>query len=89
MWSCSEMLRFLSKRKGRNAEKKNVSSFGSSRIIPNKHIVQCRVILLDGTDLQVDLSVSISVFLIILNTEIFMSIYTFWHCSFSWITFLT
>lgn len=55
-----KMLRFLSRRKGRNAQKTSTQiKSGSQRIIPNKHLVQCRVILLDGTDLSIDLSVSI------------------------------
>ncbi|KAL0267686.1 UNVERIFIED_CONTAM: hypothetical protein PYX00_009879 [Menopon gallinae] len=49
------MLRFLSRRKGRNTQK-NVSSVASQRIIPNKNVVQCKVILLDGTDSSFDLS---------------------------------
>lgn len=58
------MLRFLSRRKGRNAahgtaqENQNLASqIKPQRIIPNKNLIQCRVILLDGTDLSVDLSV--------------------------------
>lgn len=57
------MLRFLSRRKGRNGQqqKSNTtqSKFGATRLIPNKNLVQCRVILLDGTDLSVDLTVSV------------------------------
>lgn len=58
------MLRFLSRRKGRNAthgagqQNQNVASqIKPQRIVPNKNLIQCRVILLDGTDLSVDLSV--------------------------------
>ncbi|PNF39448.1 Band 4.1-like protein 5 [Cryptotermes secundus] len=51
------MLRFLSRRRGRNAQKTSTQvKSGSQRIIPNKHVVQCKVILLDGTDLSIDLS---------------------------------
>ncbi|XP_021924981.1 band 4.1-like protein 5 isoform X2 [Zootermopsis nevadensis] len=51
------MLRFLSRRRGRNAQKTSTQvKSGSQRLIPNKHLVQCRVILLDGTDLSIDLS---------------------------------
>ncbi|KAK3908010.1 Band 4.1-like protein 5 [Frankliniella fusca] len=52
------MLRFLSRRKGRNAQKTSsqVTSGSSQRFIPNKHLVQCKVVLLDGTDLSVDLT---------------------------------
>ena len=54
------MLRFLSRRKGRNAQKNSSQiKSGSQRLIPNKHLVQCKVILLDGTDLSIDLSVSV------------------------------
>lgn len=68
------MLRFLSRRKGRgntnattNAandatdhhQQTNASSqIKPQRIITNKNLIQCKVILLDGTDLSVDLSVS-------------------------------
>lgn len=52
------MLRFLSRRKGRNAQKNSsqATSASSQRFIPNKHLVQCKVVLLDGTDLSVDLT---------------------------------
>ncbi|KAF4530025.1 hypothetical protein B566_EDAN009202 [Ephemera danica] len=52
------MLRFLSRRKGRTGQQKSNtnSKIGSTRLIHNKNLVQCRVILLDGTDLSVDLS---------------------------------
>ncbi|PSN44256.1 hypothetical protein C0J52_04841 [Blattella germanica] len=51
------MLRFLSRRKGRNAQKSSTQiKSGSQRLIPSKHLVQCKVILLDGTDLSIDLS---------------------------------
>jgi hypothetical protein len=56
------MLRFLSRRKGRNGQQQKSttqSKFGATRLIPNKNLVQCRVILLDGTDLSVDLTVRI------------------------------
>lgn len=64
------MLRFLSRRKGRNASSgigqspalqsdNTASQIKSQRILPNKNLIQCRVILLDGTDLSVDLTVSI------------------------------
>lgn len=51
------MLRFLSRRKGRN-DSKSTSSIknGSHRFNLHKHNIQCKVILLDGTDLTVDLS---------------------------------
>ncbi|XP_066996691.2 band 4.1-like protein 5 isoform X1 [Anabrus simplex] len=50
------MLRFLSRRKGRNAQKSTQIKSGSSRSVVNKNLVQCKVILLDGTDLSIDLS---------------------------------
>ncbi|XP_065348442.1 band 4.1-like protein 5 isoform X1 [Cloeon dipterum] len=55
------MLRFLSRRKGRSNGPQKATTQGrpgseSTRIVPNKNLVQCRVILLDGTDLSVDLS---------------------------------
>lgn len=63
------MLRFLSRRKGRNTnsgtnctgdiQSNNTSSqIKSQRILPNKNQIECRVILLDGTDLSVYLTVS-------------------------------
>lgn len=63
------MLRFLSRRKGRNTnsgtnhpsdtQTNNTSSqIKSQRILPNKNQIECRVILLDGTDLSVYLTVS-------------------------------
>lgn len=52
------MLRFLSLRKPRNTSSNNNSSqIKAQRIVTNKNIIQCKVILLDGTDLTVDLSV--------------------------------
>lgn len=55
-----KMLRFLSRRKGRNVQKTSTQlAPGSQRHISNKHLVPCRVILLDGSDLSIDLSVSI------------------------------
>ncbi|KAJ1522773.1 hypothetical protein ONE63_001929 [Megalurothrips usitatus] len=52
------MLRFLSRRKGRNAQKNSsqAASGSSQRFVPDKHLVQCKVVLLDGTDLSVDLT---------------------------------
>ncbi|KAG8226827.1 hypothetical protein J437_LFUL007100, partial [Ladona fulva] len=50
------MLRFLSRRRGRDTPKSNQTKTGSHRLIPNKHLILCKVILLDGTDLSVDLS---------------------------------
>lgn len=57
------MLRFLSRRKGRNTAAKSAApqtriGAESTRFVPNKNLAQCRVILLDGTDLSVDLTVS-------------------------------
>lgn len=52
------MLRFLSRRKARNSSNDNnkSSQIKPQRIVTNKNILQCRVILLDNTDLAVDLS---------------------------------
>lgn len=63
------MLRFLSRRRGRNATSSDnqnsinptnntASQIKSQRLQVNKNLIQCRVILLDGTDLSVDLTVS-------------------------------
>ncbi|XP_054266109.1 band 4.1-like protein 5 isoform X2 [Macrosteles quadrilineatus] len=51
------MLRFLSRKRGRNAQKTStLIKPGSQRYTSHKNLVQCKVILLDGTDLSVDLS---------------------------------
>ncbi|XP_053672012.1 mucin-5AC [Anopheles nili] len=51
------MLRFLSRRKGRSAAADTVDSqIKSHRIPTNKNLIPCRVILLDNTDLSVDLT---------------------------------
>lgn len=63
------MLRFLSRRRGRNTNSgtnqsgdthsnNTASQIKSQRILPNKNQIECRVILLDGTDLSVYLTVS-------------------------------
>lgn len=49
------MFRFLSGRKPRGA-----SSNGQNDVKINKNLIECRVILLDGTDLTVELSVSLT-----------------------------
>lgn len=52
------MLRFLSKRRGR-LDTKSDPKAGAQRLNPpNKNNIQCRVLLLDGTDLPIELSVS-------------------------------
>lgn len=52
------MLRFLSRRKARNQQPENQSSqIKSTRIVANKNIIQCRIILLDNADISVELSV--------------------------------
>lgn len=55
------MLRFLSRRKTRNPPTidNNSSQIKAQRIVTNKNIIQCKIILLDGTDLSVDLTVSV------------------------------
>lgn len=64
------MLRFLSRRKGRGTSSSGTNQSGdaqtnntasqikSQRILTNKNQIECRVILLDGTDLSVYLTVS-------------------------------
>lgn len=62
------MLRFLSRRKrstnsgtnqsGDSHQNNTASQIKSQRILPNKNQIECRVILLDGTDLSVYLTVS-------------------------------
>ncbi|KAI4495273.1 hypothetical protein M0804_001474 [Polistes exclamans] len=51
------MLRFLSRRRGRSVTGQNNSSqIKNQRLLSNKNVVQCRVVLLDGTDLPIELS---------------------------------
>lgn len=50
------MLRFLSRKKGRNGQKTTQIKSGSQRLATHKNSIQCKVMLLDGTDLSVDLS---------------------------------
>ncbi|KAL1122253.1 hypothetical protein AAG570_003658 [Ranatra chinensis] len=51
------MLRFLSRKKGRHGPNwKGSSGYKSDCLVANKHLVHCKVILLDGTDLSIDLS---------------------------------
>ncbi|KAK2579224.1 hypothetical protein KPH14_008194 [Odynerus spinipes] len=51
------MLRFLSRRRARSVTGQNTSSqIKNQRLLSNKNIVQCRVVLLDGTDLPIELS---------------------------------
>lgn len=53
------MFRFLSGRKARNpAPADRAGQLKNSKSGTNKNLIQCRVILLDGTDLSVELSVS-------------------------------
>ena len=51
------MLRFLSRRRGRSVGGQTSSQIKNQRLLSNKNIVQCRVVLLDGTDLPIELSV--------------------------------
>lgn len=55
------MLRFLSKRKDRNNGTQNGNQQNKNQRPINKNILQCKVILLDGSDLSVDLPVSFDV----------------------------
>lgn len=50
------MLRFLSRRRARSVTGQNSSQIKNQRLLSNKNIVQCRVVLLDGTDLPIELS---------------------------------
>ncbi|KAK9752001.1 FERM N-terminal domain [Popillia japonica] len=50
------MFRFLSGRKARNTSQNGASQLKSSKSGVNKNLIQCKVILLDGTDLSVELS---------------------------------
>ncbi|XP_037919246.1 band 4.1-like protein 5 isoform X2 [Hermetia illucens] len=49
------MLRFLSRRKVRNASSDGSSQIKSQRITTNKNKIDCRVILLDNTDLSIEI----------------------------------
>lgn len=48
------MLRFLSGRKRNGSNQNQIKA----KHVPNKNLVQCKVILLDNTDLSIELSVS-------------------------------
>ncbi|CAL1680538.1 unnamed protein product [Lasius platythorax] len=51
------MLRFLSRRRARSVSGQAASSHIKNQRLPsNKNVVQCRVVLLDGTDLPIELS---------------------------------
>ncbi|XP_011263932.1 band 4.1-like protein 5 isoform X2 [Camponotus floridanus] len=51
------MLRFLSRRRARGVSGQTASSqIKNQRLPSNKNVVQCRVVLLDGTDLPIELS---------------------------------
>ncbi|XP_034941900.1 band 4.1-like protein 5 isoform X2 [Chelonus insularis] len=51
------MLRFLSRRRVRGVNGQTASpQIKNQRLLSNKNIIQCRVILLDGTDLPIELS---------------------------------
>ena len=53
----NKMLRFLSRRRGRSVSGQTTSSqIKNQRLLSNKNVVQCRVVLLDGTDLPIELS---------------------------------
>ncbi|KXJ82451.1 hypothetical protein RP20_CCG013672 [Aedes albopictus] len=74
------MLRFLSRRKTRNVPGTDTadSQIKSQRIPTNKNLVPCRVILLDNTDLSVDLSIldrpgiePVTLSMVMLNTRAF------------------
>lgn len=74
------MLRFLSRRRGRSVSGQQTSSqIKNQRLLSSKHIVQCRVILLDGADLPIDLSVSAFLFFFV----VFVSLLSMSFC-FEW-----
>ncbi|KAK9507115.1 hypothetical protein O3M35_008926 [Rhynocoris fuscipes] len=50
------MLRFLSRKKGRNGQKTSHIKSDNHRILGNKNCIQCKVLLLDGGFLSIDLS---------------------------------
>ncbi|XP_020296508.1 band 4.1-like protein 5 isoform X1 [Pseudomyrmex gracilis] len=50
------MLRFLSRRRARTGSQTTSSQIKNQRLPSNKNQVQCRVVLLDGTDLPIELS---------------------------------
>ncbi|XP_032676978.1 band 4.1-like protein 5 isoform X3 [Odontomachus brunneus] len=50
------MLRFLSRRRARSVSGQTSSQIKNQRLPSNKNVVQCRVVLLDGTDLPIELS---------------------------------
>ncbi|XP_076172786.1 erythrocyte membrane protein band 4.1-like yurt [Ptiloglossa arizonensis] len=53
----NKMLRFLSRRRARSVSGQTASSqIKNQRLLSNKNVVQCRVVLLDGTDLPIELS---------------------------------
>ncbi|XP_066596545.1 band 4.1-like protein 5 isoform X2 [Prorops nasuta] len=52
----NKMLRFLSRRRARSVSGQNTSQIKNQRLVSNKNVVQCRVVLLDGTDLPIELS---------------------------------
>lgn len=88
------MLRFLSRRKGRNANSGGTNQSGdgggghhntaassqikSQRILPNKNQIECRVILLDGTDLSVYLTVSTFLSVFFLFANFFLHCFRLW-----------
>lgn len=59
------MFRFLSGRKARNNNSTNTNGTNdnhhirTTKNVQNKNLIQCKVILLDNTDLSIELSVSI------------------------------
>lgn len=73
------MLRFLSRRKARNQQPENQSSqIKSTRIVANKNIIQCRILLLDNADITVELSVRGNNFFFLYFTIFVMKILFYW-----------
>ena len=66
----SEMLRFLSRRKSKSEKGLSSSTKNSSQtsqpVKPNKNIIVCKIIVLDGSDLTIELHVRNSFYFCIL-----------------------
>ena len=60
----SKLVRFLSRRRTGKGIKRGVQNQGDPK--KNKHVIVCRVILLDGTDVSIELPVSSKPFLFLL-----------------------
>ena len=65
----TEMLRFLSRRKSKSDKGFTSSTRNapqpSQPVKPNKNVLVCKIIVLDGTDLTIELHVSLTFFLML------------------------